>query len=299
MVGNRWATAVIAGFFYLLCGCQQSTQKPQEKPAVNLQQLEKDKRVDEWVMRIQQNSGWYAQMKLVRETVYYHLDETPYMAVAYRRILQRHPDQPEIIFGYILLGSVMDISIVSDLSIRVPNLWYPIICQDINIKLEYLLNKNPNDAFTYIAAIEACNCSCRTIEQRDYKKWEDFLKKVDPDNLYLTSSDKNLPLQEQARRREQAIDNDLYPIRTGLIFILNTYFTFMKLGDEARANKYKRMFIDIASKHSGRVMIREAILVHPELWNELPKSVQDRISNEALIKNFENMNNSNKNKPNR
>jgi hypothetical protein len=40
-------------------------------------------------------------------------------------------------------------------------------------------------------------------------------------------------------------------------------------------------------------------LVHPELWNELPKSVQDRISNEALIKNFENMNNSNKNKPNR
>jgi hypothetical protein len=67
MVGNRWATAVIAGFLYLLCGCQQSTQKLQEKPTVNLQQLEKDKRVDEWVMRIQQNSGWYAQMKLVRE----------------------------------------------------------------------------------------------------------------------------------------------------------------------------------------------------------------------------------------
>jgi|GEM_PF-4201003 len=294
MVRNRWTIVAIATFFYLLCGCQRSAEKPHEKPIVELQRLEKDRQVDEWVERILQNPSWYAQMKLVRETIYYHLDETPYMAVAYRRILQQNPEQPEITFGYIMLGSVMDTSIISDLSMHVPNLWYPIVCQDVNNKMEYLINKNSNDAFTYIAAIEACNCSCRPIEQRDYKKWKKLLKQVDPDNLYLASSNKDLPLQEQARQREQAIDSGIYPLRMGLLFILNTYSAFMKLGDEARAAKYKRMFIDIATKHSGKVMIREAILVHPELWNELPKSVQDRIADEAFLKNIQNLHSNNK-----
>lgn len=111
MMGFRWAIVLVG---LLVCGChQQASEQQVGKPRVELQQLEKDRRVDEWVKRIQQNRGWLAQMNLVREAVYYRFDDTPFMVIAYRRILQ-NSEEPDILFGYVLAGTIVD-NINSDL----------------------------------------------------------------------------------------------------------------------------------------------------------------------------------------
>ncbi len=136
-MGFRWAIVLVG---LLVCGChQQASEQQVGKPRVELQQLEKDRRVDEWVKRIQQNRGWLAQMNLVREAIYYRFNDTPFMVIAYRRILQSS-EEPDIVFGYVLSGAIVD-NIIADLKIYIPDFWYPTVCREVAQRLMELMNK--------------------------------------------------------------------------------------------------------------------------------------------------------------